>query len=108
MAKFKGSQCLTGECGGHRAGFKYANNGGGLPSRFSPSFNNGMKIAQGTFETPKAKAKRLAANKKRRLKKQTNLVKNATKTTSAVTSGLVAGLTLSVATKTVKSEETDL
>ena len=46
MAKFKGSQCLTGDCGGHRAGFKYANQGGGLPSKYSPSFNNGMKMIQ--------------------------------------------------------------
>jgi hypothetical protein len=107
MAKFKGSQCLT-DCGGHSAGFKYANSGGSLPSRFSPSFNNGMKIAQGTFETPKAKAKRLAANKKRRLKKQTNLIKKATTTSSSVTTGLLGGLTVAVINKAPKTESTDL
>lgn len=105
MAKFKGSQCLT-DCGGHRAGFRYANSGGSLPSRFSPSFNNGMKIAQGTFETPKAKKKRLAANVKRRAKKQ-NMIRKANKPASPVMAGLVAGLVVSAVTKQVKSENTD-
>tara|TARA_R100000951_G_scaffold7923_1_gene7276 strand:+ start:262 stop:588 length:327 start_codon:yes stop_codon:yes gene_type:complete len=108
MAKFKGSQCLTGDCGGHRAGFKYANQGGGLPSKYSPSFNNGMKIAQGTFETPAAKAKRLAANKKRRLKKQQNLLKKATTSTSPVTTGLLGGVAISLTSKQVTKEDTDL
>ena len=107
MAKFKGSPCLT-DCGGHSAGFKYANSGGSLPSKYSPSFNNGMKIAQGTFETPKAKAKRLAANKKRRLKKQTNLIKKATTTSSPITTGLLGGLTIAVASTSPKTENTDL
>jgi len=106
MAKFKGSPCLT-DCGGHSAGYKYANSGGSLPSRYSPSFNNGMKIAQGTFETPKAKKKRLAANVKRRAKKQ-NLIKKANKPASPIMAGLVAGLIVSAVTKEAKTEVTKL
>jgi hypothetical protein len=57
MAKFKGSPCLTGDCGGHKAGYKYANNGGGTYSPYSQSFNNGMNIANGkmNFQNPKPK-----------------------------------------------------
>jgi len=106
MAKFKGSQC-TVDCGGHRAGFRYANSGGSLPSRYSPSFNNGMKIAQGTFETPKAKKKRLAANVKRRAKKQ-NLIKKANKPATPVMAGLIAGLIVSTISKEAKKEVTNL
>ncbi len=106
MPKFKGSQCLT-DCSGHRAGFRYANSGGSLPSRYSPSFNNGMKIAQGTFETPKAKKKRLAANVKRRAKKE-NMIRKANKPASPVLAGLVAGLVVSAVTKEPKTEKTDI
>ena len=106
MAKFKGSPCLT-DCGGHNAGYKYAQSGGSLPSKYSPSFNNGMKIAQGTFETPKAKAKRLAAIKKKRAKAAAKL-RNANKPTSPVLTGLVGGLVVSATTKTVKKEDTNL
>lgn len=45
MAKFFGSRC-TKDCGGHRAGYQYANSGGSKPSNSSPSFNKGMRIAQ--------------------------------------------------------------
>jgi hypothetical protein len=55
MAKFRGSDCLTSACGGHRAGFKYATGGGGKKSPHSPSFNKGMKIA---VKATKARNKR--------------------------------------------------
>jgi hypothetical protein len=48
---YKGSPC-TKDCGGHRAGAAYARSGGTTPSR-STSFNNGMKIASGTFKRAK-------------------------------------------------------
>jgi len=60
---YKGSPCKT-NCSGHRAGARYARAGGTTPSKSSSraggttpskssSFNNGMKIAQGTFKRPK-------------------------------------------------------
>ena len=55
MAKFKGSKCLTGDCGGHRAGYGYAKSGGTVPSAFSPSFNKGMALATNPKPAPKAK-----------------------------------------------------
>jgi len=61
MAKFRGSMCLT-NCGGHRAGFRYARSGGGIRSPHSPSFNKGMGIANGTYKPRQVKKQR----KKRR------------------------------------------
>ena len=52
--KFRGSNCKT-DCGGHRAGFKYASGGGRKRSPQSPSFNKGMKIA---VKATKARTKR--------------------------------------------------
>ena len=49
---YKGSPC-TKDCGGHRAGAKYARTGGTQRSSSSPSFNTGMRIANGTFKRPK-------------------------------------------------------
>lgn len=49
MAKFRGMSECKGDCSGHRAGYRYAKGGGTLPSRWSSSFNNGMRIALGTF-----------------------------------------------------------
>jgi hypothetical protein len=43
---YKGSECKV-DCGGHKAGASYARKGGSTPSKYSPSFNKGMKIAQG-------------------------------------------------------------
>ena len=43
---YKGSPCKH-DCGGHKAGARYARGGGAKPSPSSRSFNNGMKIAQG-------------------------------------------------------------
>jgi hypothetical protein len=43
--KFRGSNCKV-DCGGHRAGFRYAERGGRKRSPHSPSFNRGMKIGQ--------------------------------------------------------------
>jgi len=50
MAKKKpgtyyGFNC-TQDCGGHRAGYRYAKDGGRILSRSSPSFSEGMRIAQ--------------------------------------------------------------
>lgn len=49
---YKGSYCKT-NCAGHRAGAAYARSGGTTPAKRSSSFNNGMKIANGTFKRPK-------------------------------------------------------
>tara|TARA_R110000764_G_scaffold118985_3_gene206511 strand:- start:805 stop:981 length:177 start_codon:yes stop_codon:yes gene_type:complete len=49
---YKGSHCKT-NCAGHRAGAAYARSGGSTPAKGSSSFNNGMKIANGTFKRPK-------------------------------------------------------
>ena len=53
MAKYKGSPC-KGDCSGHRAGARYARNGGSQYSPYSSSFNNGMNIEMGkvNFLTP--------------------------------------------------------
>lgn len=50
MAKFRGSSCKTGNCGGHRAGFRYALRGGRTPSPYSSSFNKGLGIQRGTYK----------------------------------------------------------
>jgi len=42
---YYGSRCKT-NCAGHRAGRRYAQNGGRTLTRSSSSFNNGMRIAQ--------------------------------------------------------------
>lgn len=57
MAKFRGSTCKT-DCGGHRAGFKYATGGGGKKSPHSPSFNKGMKIAVKAIKARKKRKKK--------------------------------------------------
>lgn len=49
---FMGSKC-TKDCSGHQAGWDYANSGGSKPNPASPSFNNGMAIANGTFVSPR-------------------------------------------------------
>lgn len=41
--KFRGANCIT-DCGGHRAGFRYAERGGRKRAKRSPSFNRGMRI----------------------------------------------------------------
>lgn len=46
MAKYRGSPCIT-DCSGHRAGAGYFRSGGRSKTRSSPSFNKGMRIAQG-------------------------------------------------------------
>jgi hypothetical protein len=51
MAKFFGSRC-TKDCGGHKAGYRYAMDGGAKPSNTSPSFNKGMRIAQKQSSPP--------------------------------------------------------
>lgn len=45
------SECKL-DCSGHDAGYRYALFGGNQFSLWSDSFNNGMKIAQGTFIPP--------------------------------------------------------
>jgi len=45
MATYRGSPC-KGDCSGHRAGARYARQGGRTLTRSSSSFNNGMRIAQ--------------------------------------------------------------
>jgi len=42
---YYGANC-TGDCGGHRAGYRYAKGGGRALTRSSASFNSGMRIAQ--------------------------------------------------------------
>ena len=46
MATYRGSQCKT-DCSGHRAGARYFRGGGRSKTISSPSFNKGMRIAQG-------------------------------------------------------------
>ena len=45
MATYRGSPC-KGDCSGHRAGARYARQGGRTLTRSSSSFNSGMRIAQ--------------------------------------------------------------
>ena len=45
MATYRGSPC-KGDCSGHRAGARYARNGGRTLTRSSSSFNKGMRITQ--------------------------------------------------------------
>ncbi len=45
MAKYYGSDC-KGDCGGHKAGYRYVKSGGRLKTSSSPSFNKGMGVAQ--------------------------------------------------------------
>lgn len=45
MAKYYGSTC-KGDCGGHKAGARYARGGGRKLSPYSSSFNKGMRTAQ--------------------------------------------------------------
>jgi hypothetical protein len=54
MAKFRASTCKL-NCGGHRAGFRYARFGGRTPSPYSSSFNKGMGIYLGTYRPRIAK-----------------------------------------------------
>ena len=58
MAKYKGLSTCKGDCSGHRAGARYSRSGGATPSRSSSSFNNGMKIQQGTFVKPRKTRKK--------------------------------------------------
>ena len=62
MAKFRGSVCKT-DCGGHRAGFRYARSGGRTRSPHSNSFNKGMGIHRGTYK-PRAVKKRIKRRSK--------------------------------------------
>lgn len=39
---FLGYECKGPSCSGHKAGYRYARNGGGIPSPHSRSFNEGM------------------------------------------------------------------
>jgi hypothetical protein len=43
MARFRSSRCKA-DCGGHRAGYAYAIGGGRQPSKYSSSFNTGLRI----------------------------------------------------------------
>jgi len=45
MARYRGSPC-KGDCSGHRAGARYARNGGRTLTRSSSSFNKGMRLTQ--------------------------------------------------------------
>ena len=52
--KFRGANCKI-DCGGHRAGFRYAERGGRKKSKYSSSFNRGMRIG---IKAVKARRKR--------------------------------------------------
>lgn len=62
MAKFRGSVCKS-DCGGHRAGFRYARSGGRKRSPYSSSFNKGMGIQRGTYKPRIVKKKRKRTRK---------------------------------------------
>lgn len=49
MARYRGSPC-KGDCSGHRAGARYARNGGRTLTRSSSSFNKGMRITQASLK----------------------------------------------------------
>ena len=90
MAKFKGSKCLTGDCGGHRAGYSYASDGGSKPPhRNATSFRKGMKIAV----QEKEKRKEKTYKKKETLK--------------ALTSGIAAAVTYTIAKENSSLEDLD-
>ena len=90
MAKFKGSQCLTGDCGGHRAGYSYASGGGSKPPhRNAISFKKGMKIAVQEKEKRKEKT----------YKKKETL--------SALVSGIAAGVTYTIAKENSSMDNID-
>lgn len=63
---FGGSKC-SGTCSGHSAGYDYAAAGGSTYSKYSPSFNNGMRIAQGLkpLSPKKQTGLRITVGKKR-------------------------------------------
>ena len=62
MATYRGSPC-KGDCGGHRAGARYARNGGRTLTRSSSSFNNGMRIEQCAMKN-KGKRTRMSITRK--------------------------------------------
>ena len=61
---YKGYNCKTAGCGGHKAGHSYASSGGATPSPQSQSFNEGMNTYQYAITAPKvAKPKSLISSK---------------------------------------------
>ena len=59
---YYGARC-TQDCGGHRAGYRYAKGGGRVLTRSSPSFNGGMRIAQRHLKN-KGVASRMSVTKR--------------------------------------------
>ncbi len=91
MAKFKGSKCLTGECGGHKAGYSYASSGGSIPPhRNAKSFKKGMDIAVQEKEKRKEKT----------YKK--------TETLQALATGIAAGVTFTIAKENKSVDDIDV
>lgn len=91
MAKFKGSKCLTGECGGHRAGYSYASGGGSIPPhRNAKSFRKGMNIAL------QEKEKRKEKSYKRK------------ETLQALATGIAAGVTYTIAKENTRQDDLDI
>ena len=64
MATYKGSPC-KGDCSGHKAGARYARQGGRSLTFSSSSFNNGMRIQQQSFKKA-GKRTRMGITKKSR------------------------------------------
>jgi hypothetical protein len=62
MAKYYGSRCKT-NCAGHKAGARYARNGGRSLTRSSSSFNSGMRIVQKQLKK-KGKRTRMSITKR--------------------------------------------
>lgn len=61
---YKGYNCKTPGCGGHKAGHSYASSGGSIPSPHSQSFNEGMTSYQYQITAPKvSKPKSLVSRK---------------------------------------------
>lgn len=52
---FVGRNCKS-TCAGHRAGYAYARNGGTQFSKYSKSFNRGMRLFMG-LSVPKSRSK---------------------------------------------------
>jgi hypothetical protein len=62
MATYYGNVCLT-DCSGHKEGARYVRSGGRSLTRSSPSFNTGMRTAQGQLKK-KGTRSRLSITKK--------------------------------------------
>jgi len=55
---FLGYECKGPNCAGHKAGYRYARTGGGVPSPYSRSFNEGMSAYTTNYTAPKTSTRK--------------------------------------------------